>query len=66
MLFLPHVANSIRQRVNLLRKNYQTVENAESKLGLNIDNYMGKDSPSSCKRKTPIRRRNEEMDDVLV
>ena len=29
MLFLPYLANSVRQRVNSLRNKYQTVYNAE-------------------------------------
>lgn len=50
MLFLPYLANSVRQRANSLRNKYQTVYNAESMLGLTIDKYMGKDSPSSSKK----------------
>ena len=49
-MFLPHLANSVQQRVNSLRNKYQTVYNAESMLGLTIDKYMGKDSPSSSKK----------------
>lgn len=41
MRILIFLANSIRQRVKALRSRYKTVQNAESKLGLDVDHYMG-------------------------
>ena len=58
MLFLPHLANSVRQQVNSLRNKYQTVYNAECMLGLTIDKYMGKDSPSSSKKIVQSMQKN--------
>ena len=36
------VANSIRQRIKVLRQRYQTIANAELKLGLDVNHYVGK------------------------
>ena len=47
--FFLHVANSIRQRIKVLRQEYQTIGNAEMKLGLDVNHYMGKCSPTNFK-----------------
>lgn len=47
--FYLHVANSIRQRIKVLRREYQTIGNAEMKLGLAVNHYMGKCSPTNFK-----------------
>ena len=47
--FFLHIANSIRQRIKVLRQEYQTIGNAEMKLGLDVNHYMGKCSPTNFK-----------------
>ena len=48
------IANSIRQRIKVLRQKYQTVANAELKFGLDVSYYIGEDSTINTKNTSQI------------